>query len=255
MENLPTYEFQKPADARGRNALIAHPDGRRIGAHAPNTLLNHEKIGKAHSYLMDVVTAQLDSFVESNRDGLHGKALQAEAQKVVAMIKQAQKFAIDETRSHRANLQMRAREALTPIPEQPNAHVRAEIRAHLRSLDESERYAKILNADYNVAASVLELGREYFNIPQDVWQRFEDRAMAVIHVQKTALDASNAMQSTPENITAAGVDMNAAMHQAENAVQDFKAEFEALNDAETVLQNIVAMQVLISGKDASEILQ
>ncbi|WP_423208686.1 hypothetical protein [Paracoccus yeei] len=255
MESLPTYEFQNPVDARGRNALIAHPDGRRIGAHAPNTLLNHEKIGKAHSYLMDVVTSQFESFVESNRDGLHGKALQVQAEKVVAMIKQAQKFAIDETRSHRVNLQMRAREALTPIPEQPNAHVRAEIRANFRAKSQPEQIDMLLSADYNLAASVLELGRDHFSIPADVWKRFEDHAMAVIHVRKTALDASNTLQSTPENITAAGVDITAAMHQAEKAVQNFKSEFAVLDDAETVLQNIVAMQALISGKDASEILQ
>lgn len=252
---LPEYRYQEHADDRGENFMIVHPDGRRIAMHVPTALSQNERIGKPIASAASIGMNQFKHFVQSNQDGIHGAALQREADHVVTAIKTVMKWTVDEVRNERANLQRRKAESLNFNRDAaPNAHVRAEIRNWFRTQSNAVQVKMLLDADYNLAVSVLEIGPKFLGIAPDVWQKFETRAMAALHVKKSALDASNSLQSTPEMITAAGVDMDAAMQQAEKAVERLNSEMAALDDAERFLQSMVQMQCLISGKTPSEIL-
>ncbi|WP_423212328.1 hypothetical protein [Paracoccus yeei] len=255
MNTLSTIKLSRAPNVRGNTVTVTMQDGRIVAVTAFSEIVNHPKLGPTVKMLDAVTNEAAADLVAKNEDGYHGKALDAERATFFAKVKPTLDHTIKVAKETRADYGVRrARTLEFNRDAEPGPALRSDLRRYLMSRDPAQRIAVLLASNYDMAVAAVEIGSNVIGVDQKVWDEFLDRARALIYIRNTGTDGSSVRKSTPEFITAAGTDPDAAMASANEAVNRLHEDGEILDLAESYLQSMVAFVSLLSDKPVKEIL-
>ncbi|CAM3764959.1 hypothetical protein [Paracoccus yeei] len=255
MNTLSTIKLSRAVNERGNIVTATVPDGRMGSLFVAKEIADDPKLGPAFKMMESTVTESSETLVARNEDGYHGKALETERDTFRAKVTPAFHHAIKVTQDARSNYHVRVvRTTEFNRNAEPNAYLRHDLRQHLMKHDAATRMKILLDSNYDMAVAALEIGNDVIGVDQRVWDDFLDHARALIHIRNAGIDASSVRKSTPEFISAAGTDPDAAMAQAKDAVKRLHEDGEVLDLAESCLKHVAAFISLLADKSVEEIL-
>lgn len=249
-ENAPSLQVTNITEThQGRGMQVATPKGK-------STLYCSILVSKKFPEIATLDTAlavALNHLKSRNMDGITGKAFNFEAETEFAKLKPYLNRAIGAVRDRRSNHAVRRGRMFSFDTAEPNGHLRSDLRQFFLTHSKPDRIRVLSNADYNMAVSIFEGGKDFAGVEDTFWNDFLDRAAALIHIRKVGLESGYLLNSTPQNITASGVDHTAVMDAANEAVKAFHSERDLLDLAESYLKTVVAAISLVFGKSFDEI--
>lgn len=220
------------------NGFAAHARGEYIAVHLPPEVSQNEKFGSAALSDLSVSASVYHGLAQRHADGITGKAFQHDVEVEITKTHAPRTALIAKVRERGSELDVARKTALdySFLDNQYPSPLRSDHRRDYLSLDQSKRVAAALNSDLPLAISILEGGKGLSGLPPELWAEFEEHAMELLYVQRHASDAEFRRKPSLDRITASGVDTEAARKAARAAIDRHKAELEAIELAESYLQ-------------------
>lgn len=247
----PEFQYTQTGDTKTGNGFIVRKADRKMSIFCvPELSVEFAEIGTLENGL----AAALEHLQGRSLDGYGGKAFDFEASNQLARLKPTLAAALSGIQARNTKHAARRIEMLSfNLDAQPNQYMRHELRDWFMSHDMPSRIQLMNGADYALSVSILEGGQALAGVDAEIWNRFLDRAVAAIHIQKVGLDNDHRLKPSEENLTALGIDQKAVMKAATDAVARYHAETDLLKLAEAYLQSVVRALMLITGKSFDEI--
>jgi len=219
---------------------------------AHRKLLDSTALGGAVRSLEAQLGISVEKISEANSNGAQGNYLAVEVERHTAPIVAAWNNYNQVTRRTRENFAVRKARVMA-VPE-GNESLRATLAAWYFSHSPVERIKLAIGAEFDLAASIMQLGQKVSGLDDRVWTEFTDHWLGIRHIQMSGMQADYALRPSTDFITAAGPDTKAAYDAARKLVGEFKAEMELLDLAEQFAQSVLNVLMMITQKTASEFL-
>lgn len=234
---LPVMRLARADNDAGTNLALTLPDGRRASVFSEVRLMNSPKLGKQLKLMDGLLASSSATLIERNEAGYHGAALGVEKQTFVAKIVPVFRETARQTRTARAEHAARLTRTLDwNRAAEPNPVLRGDLRRWLLGHPVSERIGLLMQADYAVVVSALEIGQVVTGLDNAQWEAFLNHARAVIYIHKAGTAADFTLKPSVENITASGIDHVAAYKNAHNMLDQMREDGDLLETAEYYLQ-------------------
>lgn len=242
------------AAGRGTNHALRMGE-RRSSVFTPTTLTGSEKLGSVTRILDAVVASAFTTIQGRNSDGYTGQALASIVNVEVAKIRPAFENFVAATKSIRSNHAVRrARVVQHDLNIEPNSQLRSDLRRWFFDHDVATRQILLLDANFDLCVAIYEIGAKVAGVSDGIWKQFENRWIMLNHIRRTGLESAYGLQSTPDNVTAAGIDQAALMAAAQLAVDGLEQESELLELAENYAKAVLQTVVLLTGQGPDQFL-
>lgn len=254
MNNQSAIEARRKKTDQGYITQLTR-DGKSASVFNSTALANDPNFGPIINPVDAAYAAMIESVAEYHRNGHIGNALNVEIERRFSQFQPILLNAIQSVKERRANLSVRKARAVEFSRDlEPNSSLRSDYRKFYQSHSLPERIQIALNSDHALAASIFEGGQAMSGLSEEIWQQFTNHWMALNHIKRTGSDVDFTIQSSPEFITGAGVNNDAAYRAAVAMVNDFDRESEVLDIAESYFKSMVAALVMLTNKSASKII-
>lgn len=219
---------------------------------AHRKVLESPPFGQAARNLEARYNLGFESIAAANAEGAQGNYLAHEIKREIAPITAIYREYVRQVRSARENLAVRTARVMA-VPE-GNQSLRATLANWFLSHSPAERIKLAMNCEFELAASIMQIGKVVSGLESRIWEEFSEHWMRIKHIQMTGLQADFALQPTADFVTAAGPDPKAAYKAAESVVADFKKESEVLDLAEQFAKSVLETLMLLTEKPAADFL-
>lgn len=153
-----------------------------------------------------------------------------------------------------AELAERRAVTLTPPPSIPTERF-AEHRARWAGLNEGEQMMRALAAEVEELAALIDGGRTLSNVTSDeAWRTIEQRSIRTFHLARTGVQARYSAKPSIHRLIVHGPDRAAAEQAADEALERFQAEHDAIEAREVQLQSTLALLAVVTGRDPATVL-
>lgn len=177
-----------------------------------------------------------------------------ETAKIAGPILKATRAAVEAGQDARRNLAERKARARTRPPTLADKSNDAEIRAQYRGADIGAQIEGVKGADLRALAALVAEGN-LARLDPRAFELAEQRYLALAHIERTGMGADFQRQPTLQQLTASGVDMEAAEAAATGLIAQFEQAEADLDATESALQHQIAMLSIALQLPPSKVLE
>lgn len=252
---LPIIQFNRAESDRGSVSNLTTPDNDKRTLYLDRALSQHKTLGKAFVQADTIVAQEAQRLVAQQTNGYHGAAFNTEQTRSFTTIKPPVVATIQVVRDFRRDHNKRLIRSLQfNRDSEPSAALRSDLRQWLLSNAPAQRMALLIDADYTLAVSALEIGRVPLGLDETQWSKFCDVAGRVIFIHQTGLESDYTRKPSLQLITAAGIDTDRLNKAADERVKELHRDTDVLELAEAYLQAVVSFVALLCNASAEELL-